>query len=205
MAFLGIRIPHETGRLLSGLDVPGNKEGASEYHITLLCFEENWPISEISKALEATYKIVSEIKPFSITVTEVTCFPKREDKPVAIIAKIESEELHNIRKKLAKEFDKQGIDFSKIHKDFKPHITLSYADEEIDSFDIDPVECIIHEIVLWGGDMGDNRIFITFPLKGPEKQKNSLLLQKADLFYKMAKNPNQKYLRQSAERRKTDR
>lgn len=205
MAFLGIRIPLETGRLLSGLDVPGNKEGASEYHITLLCFEENWPISEIAKALEATYEIVSEVKPFVVTAKEITCFPKRQDNPVPIITKVESTELHSLRKKLAKEFDDQGIDYSKIHKDFKPHITLSYADEEIKSFKIDPVEFVIQEIVLWGGDLGDNRIFITFPLKSPKKQKHSLLLQKADLFYKMACNPDQKYLTQSTERRKFER
>lgn len=205
MAFLGIRIPHETGRLLAGIDVPGNKEGSSEYHITLLCFEENWPISEISKALEATYEIVSNIKPFMVSVDEITCFPKREDNPVPIIAKVKSAELHELRDKLAKNFDKKKIDFSKIFKDFKPHITLAYADEEMDDFEIDPVEFMIQELVLWGGDHGDDRIFVTFPLKGPEKQKHALLLQKVDIFSKMANNPPQDYLTQSYERRKIER
>jgi 2'-5' RNA ligase len=205
MAFLGIRVPHETGRLLSGIDVPGEKEGSSEYHITLLCFEENWPISEIADALEATYDVVSKIKPFAIKTTEVTCFPKREDNPVAIIARVESDDLHDMREKLAKEFEKSKIDFSKTFKDFKPHITLAYADKEIDDCKIDPVEFVVQEIVLWGGDHGDDRIFITFPLKGPEKQKHSLLLQKADIFYKMANNPPQEYLTQSYERRKLER
>jgi hypothetical protein len=59
MAFLGISVPLEVGRLLAGLDVPGEKESPSEYHITILCFEENWPISEISKALEATYEVMT--------------------------------------------------------------------------------------------------------------------------------------------------
>jgi 2'-5' RNA ligase len=205
MAFLGIRVPHETGRLLSGIDVPGEKEGSSEYHITLLCFEENWPIGEIAHALEATYDVVSKIKPFTIKTTQVTCFPKREDNPVPIIARVESDDLHDMREKLAKEFEKSKIDFSKTFKDFKPHITLAYADKEIDDCKIDPVEFVVQEIVLWGGDHGDDRIFITFPLKGPEKQKHSLLLQKADIFYKMANNPPQEYLTQSYERRKLER
>lgn len=205
MAFLGIRIPHETGRLLAGIDVPGKKESASEYHITILCFEPNWPISEISKALEATYDVVSKIKPFSIKTKEITCFPKREDNPAAIVAKVESDDLQDLRDKLAKEFEKCKIDFSKRFKNFKPHITLSYSEKEIDDCKIDTVECIVNELVLWGGDHGDDRIFITFPLKGPEKQKHSLLLQKANIFYKLANNCNQDYLTQSYERRNSDR
>lgn len=204
MAFLGIRIPHETGRLLAGIDVPGEKEGASEYHITLLCFDENWPISEIAHALEATYDVVSKVKPFIAMTEEVTCFPKHGD-TAAIVAKVKSAELHELRDKLAKEFEKCKIEFSKTFKDYKPHITLAYNEDEIDEFKIDPVEFSIQELVLWGGDHGDDRIFITFPLKGPEKQKHSLLLQKADIFYKLAHNPPQDYLTPSYERRKLDR
>ena len=70
---------------------------------------------------------------------------------------------------------------------------------------IDNMEFSISEIVLWGGDHGDDRIFITFPLKGPEKQKHALLLQKADMYYKMANNPPQEYLTSSYERRKFER
>lgn len=205
MAFLGIRVPVETGRLLRGIEVPGEKEGPSEYHITLLCFEDNWPVSEIAKALEATYDVICKIKPFTVKVEDVFCFPAREDKPVPVVAKVKSEDLHDMRDELAKEFDKCGIDFSKIFKDFKPHITLAYAKESIDKFKIEPaIEFAVQEIVLWGGDSGDDRIFITFPLKGPEKQKHSLLLQKAEIFEKLANNP-QEFLTPSFERRKTER
>ncbi len=203
MAFLGIRVPHETGRLLSGIDVPGEKEGSSEYHITLLCFEENWPISEIAHALEATYDVVSKVKPFIVSVKKVSCFPKREDNPVPIIAKVESKELHDLRGKLANHFDKCNIEFSKIFKDFKPHITLAYADKEIEEFKIDSVDFSVQELVLWGGDHGDDRIFITFPLKGPKKQKHAVLLQKVELFEKIACNPPQSHFTQSYERRKS--
>lgn len=202
MAFLGIRIPQETGRLLSCLEVPGNKEGSSEYHITLLCFEDNWPISEVSKSIEATHDIISKTKPFMVSVNEITCFPKRADNPVPIIAKVESKELHDLRGKLVKSFDKNKIEFSKLHKDFKPHITLSYAEEEIDDYDISPVKFMVQELVLWCGDHGDDRLFVTFPLQGPEK--HALLMQKADLFCKLANNP-QPYFTQSYERRKTER
>lgn len=202
MAFLGIKIPLTTGRLLSQIDVPGTKEGNSEYHITLLHLGDDWPISEVSHALEATYEIVSKIKPFKASVKEITSFPNT---PAPIIAKVESKELHKIRKQLAYKFDDCKIEYSKLHKDFKPHITLSYADEKIDAFKIDEVEFMIEEIVLWCGDIGNDRLFVTFPLQGPEKQKQSLLLQRADIFYKMAKNSDQKYFMQSIDRRKVER
>jgi hypothetical protein len=60
--------------------------------------------------------------------------------------------------------------------------------------------------VLWGGDHADDRIFITFPLKGPtRKRKNALLLQQVEVFEKIAGNPLQDFLTPSYERRKTDR
>lgn len=204
MAFLGIRIPHETGRLLAGIETPGKNTAPSDMHITILHFEENWPIAEIAHALEATYDVVSKVKPFIAEIDEVICFPKREEK-CAIVARVKSAELHELRDKLAEEFDKCKLEYSKTFKDYKPHITLSYTDDEIDDFKIDPVEFSIQELVLWGGDHGDDRIFITFPLKGPERQKHSLLLQKAEMFCKMANNPPQDHFTPSYEKRKTER
>ena len=204
MAFLGIRVPTETGRLLKEIEVPGENVAKSEMHITLLCFEDNWPISELAKSLEAAYDIVSKIKPFRVTIDKVSCFPKHGDK-CAIIAPVKGAELHELHDKLAKNFDKEEIDFSKRFKDFKPHVTLSYNDEEIDDLDVDEVEFQVQEVVLWGGDHGDDRIFITFPLKGPGKHKYSFLDQKIDTFYKLAKKPDIMHTIPSVERRKIER
>lgn len=201
MAFIGIRILPEIGRSLAGVKVPGNKEDSSEYHITILCFEKDWAISEIAKAMEATYNVVSKIKPFKVKTNSVKSFPKREGEDVAVVAEIESPALHKLNEKLKKEFDKTDVSYSKLFKDYNPHITLSYADKEIKKFDIDEVEFTVQEIVLWGGDHGDDRIFITFPLNDPKKLSKSLLIQKADIFLKLANNPPQDYLTASYERR----
>lgn len=205
MAFLGIRVPAEVGRLITGLEVPGKKESVSEYHITILCFDDNWPISEISKALEATYDVVSKISPFRVKAKKVSHFPKHEDNPIPIIAPIDSDDLHDLHEKLAKAFDSDKIEFKKTFKDFKPHITLAYSDDEHDDFTIEPaLEFTVSEIVLWGGDHGEDRIFVTFPLKGPERTKHSMLEQKASLFEKLAKSA-QEFLTPTYERRKSDR
>ena len=205
MAFLGIRVPHETGRLLSQIDVPGEKTSVSEMHITLLHFESEWPVSEIAKSLEATYEVVSSFHPFLATIKKVTSFPKSPDGKHPIIGRVESDELMKLRKDLAKSFDKGDIDFSKLHKDFKPHVTLAYADEKHEDTKFHPVEFVVSEIVLWGGDHGDDRIFVTFPLAGPKMDKTSLLLKKTEIFEKIAGNPLQDFLTPSKERRKIER
>jgi 2'-5' RNA ligase len=207
LAFLGIRVPAEVGRLITGLEVPGEKESPSEYHITILCFDDNWPISAISKALEATYDVVSKFNPFRVTSEKISHFPPFEDNPIPIIAPIESKELHKLRDKLVEAFEEDDIDFKKNFPDFKPHITLAYSKDEHDDSAIDPaIEFTVSEIVLWGGDHGDDRIFITFPLKGPERCKHSMLVQKATVFEKLAKSPVvQDHLTPTYERRKEER
>lgn len=188
MAFLGIKIPAETGRLLKDIEVPGEKTGIHEMHITILLLEDNLPISEIAKSLEAAYDIISKTKPFKAKIDKIACFPKHENHPYPIIAHVKSDELNELQKKLKRKFNKEDIDFNKKFKKYQPHITLSYADKEIEEFKIEQVEFMIQEIMLFGGDHSDSPVFITFPLKGPKKHKHSFLLQKIDMFHKMALN-----------------
>lgn len=205
MSFLGIRIPHEVGRQLSQIDVPGEKTSTSELHITLLYFGDEWPISEISKSLEAAFEVISEFNPFLVKMDKVTSFSKNPEDKYPVISQIESKELHNLRDKLAKKFDKEKIEFSKVHKDFKPHVTLAYADEKPKETEFRPVEFFVQEIILWGGDHGDDRIFVTFPLAGPKLDKHSLLVKKTEIFEKIAGNPLQDAFSVSKERRKVER
>lgn len=186
MAFLGIKIPIAAARLLSEVEVPGKRTGMHEMHITILMFEDNWPISEITSALETAYDVISKIEPFTVKTKKISCFPPKEGKPHPIIALVESKKLHELSKKLRKKFNKDKIDFDKTFKDYNPHITLSYADKEIKDIKIDPVEITVHELVLFGGDHSDQRIFITFPLKGPGQKKHGMLLQKCEMFEKWA-------------------
>jgi 2'-5' RNA ligase len=200
MAFLGVRIPLEIGRMLNVIEVPGVKESPSEYHITILLFDDNWPITEVAKALEATYDVVNKEKPFNIEINKVTSFPKVKDKPLPIIARLTSEDLHKLSDKLRAKFDEEGIDYKKHFKDFNPHITLAY-DHELEKFDdikIEPVNFTVQEIVLWGGDYGDSRLFVNFQLKKPEKRAE--LLAKIEAYYKTAQIKNYKYDTHAADR-----
>lgn len=162
MAFLGIRVPHETSRLLGEVEVPGKREAASHFHITMLFLGKDVPIEVLQKALLATYEVTSRTKPFSVRTSTLTCFPKNED-GVPIICRVDSDSLHELREKIRLSYERHEVPFSNKFPEYKPHVTLAYADEEIEERRIPTVEWGAHELVLWGGDSGDRRLIITFP------------------------------------------
>ncbi len=187
MSFIGIPIKFETSKLFKGLDIPGEKTDLTDLHITLLIFEDGLSINELGPAIETAYDVIAETNPFSIKLDSISCFPKREDNPCPIIIPIKSKELQELCENLKKAFDKKDINYSKTFKEYKPHITLSYAEKEIKEFKIDPIELVINELVLFGGDSGCySDVFVTYPLKKINKlnfvQKCHLKYGAKDLF-----------------------
>ena len=201
MAFIGIKVSADISRLFRGLDLPGEKVSENEQHITILCFEENWAISSVADAMEAAYKVLKDVDPFKVKTDTITCFPKFDKDTCPVIAKIDSEELSEVNKKLKKAFDKAKIGYANNFKVYNPHITLGWAKEEIKDIKISPVEFTVTEITLWAGDNGDDRIFITFPLRGIETKKHSYLVQKADVFHKLSSKSPDTILTKTVERR----
>jgi len=186
MAFIGIKIPEKISKKLKNINIDGDKTDTSDFHITLIAFEDNIPIKNVSKSLEAMYNSCEDINPFEITLDKVSCFPKREDNPCPLITPIVSKELQQINKNLKKYLDKMDVDYLNTFKMYKPHITLSYAEKEIKDFKIEPIGFEVNEICLWSGDNGLNydKIHVICPL--PSINKSSFLLQSANLFYKFA-------------------
>jgi 2'-5' RNA ligase len=184
MAFAGVKVPEDLGRLIAGLDVPGEKETPSEYHITLCCFGDDWPIKKASKAMEIILDVVKDIEPFTIKADKISHFEPREGKPTPIIILVKSLELEKLHKKITKAFDKYNVKYNKTFKDFKPHITLAYSEGGHDDCRMDEIQFTVNSMVLWCGDSGDERLFITFPFKAPEK--HAILLNKIDMFEKFA-------------------
>lgn len=171
MSFIGIRVAHETARLLHDIDVPGEKEDSAHLHITLLYLGNNTPIKEIAKAMVATYEVTQATSPFWVKTASVSCFPVEEGQDHPIIAPIQSPKLFELHKFLKKTFDKMNVEYSKKFKTYHPHITLSFHNEAIKKTKIDPIDWAVQEIVLWGGEDGDNRVFTTFPLALPKNEE----------------------------------
>jgi 2'-5' RNA ligase len=169
MSFLGLRVPHEVARLLGQIEVPGNPESRADLHITLLYFGSNVPIDTISQAIVVAYEVANRTKPIQLTIEKVLCFPRGDD-GVPIIGEVGSAELHALQKDLRTSMDAAKINYSKKFPEYHPHVCLSYAEESIDPFAVGPFEWAAYEMVLWGGDSGDDRISITLPFSMPGKE-----------------------------------
>jgi 2'-5' RNA ligase len=171
MSFIGLKVPHETARLLGGLDVPGKREDISSLHVTMFYFGNGLDIGRLTDIIRVTFGVVANSKPFTVRTNRVTSFPAG-DNGTPIICRVESDALHDLREKIRKAYVKNGVEFANNHPEYKPHVTLSYAEDadlsekgeaDFTERSIPVVEWGAHELVLWGGDSGDNKLVVHFP------------------------------------------
>jgi len=175
MALLSLKIPHEVARLLGQLPVPGDKSPVGEMHITLVYLGKDRPIDQVADAIKAVYEVTSRTKPFTVKTGLITSFPAGDD-GFPIIAKIESPELFQLQAALRKALDGAGVEYDKKWPTYRPHATLAYltGEEAPPDQPFSPIEWGVGELVLWGGDQGDERLSATFPF--------ALTLSKAAMY-----------------------
>lgn len=166
MAFIGISVPHEAARLVHEIDVPGDKEDSAHLHITLLYLGRDFSIKELSKAMMATYEVTRNTSPFRVKLGCIDHFDVPDKRNFPIIAPAQSIKIHELNAALKRTFNKKRIAYDKTFKEYKPHVTLSFNKDPVNKSKIEPIEWSVHELVLWGGSNGDNRVFVTFPLDG---------------------------------------
>jgi 2'-5' RNA ligase len=109
------------------------------------------------------YEVGQQFDEFDCKVSNITSFPRGE-RGFPIVCPVESEVLHEFRAKLAEEFDKQRIAFDKKFPEYKPHVTLSYADTALQETRIKPLRWKVKELSIWGGDSGEDKIVVKIPL-----------------------------------------
>jgi 2'-5' RNA ligase len=162
MSFIGLRLPTDTARVLSTIDVPGKREAPGFFHVTLHYLGKDLPIETIAKAIPVIYGVAQETAPFVLRTSLVTCFDDHGD-GFPVHCQVESPGLHALHAALKEGLKANGIPFSDKWPEYKPHMTLSYAPERIEDRAIPPVEWGASEVVFWGGDEGDQRISVNFP------------------------------------------
>lgn len=169
MAIIALEVPHATARLFGSIEVPGTRTPIGTAHITIVYVGDDVAIDVLAEVVKATYEVTSRAAPFTVRATRVTHFPGNPDdqEGYPIIARVESDALHELREDLVAALDEAGVDFDKKFPVYKPHVTLSYADEPVEEFRIPTIEWGAHEIVIWGGGEGDERLKVTFPLTLP--------------------------------------
>lgn len=156
MAFIGIRVPGEVGRMLEQEEVPGERHSASDMHVTLLYLGKDLDMIQVAKAMIATSDVCQVTRPFMIWGDEISSFPTNPDDGVPIIVPVMSPPLHAFRAALAKRFDELSLQYSKKWPDFKPHVTLSYDKTPSAPFNVKPLSgymaWVSYEVFIWGGD-----------------------------------------------------
>lgn len=165
MAFVGLPVPASTSRLFSDIDVPGDKTPRDHHHITLAYLGDDVSIDALAEAIKATYAVTSMTRPFTVRTSRVASFPANPDDndKHPVIAHIDSDELHTLRARLVDRFKDSSVDYSRKFPKYRPHVTLAYAQEAFEEIRIPTIEWGAHEVVLWGGDEGDQKLTVNFP------------------------------------------
>lgn len=160
MALIGFSLNEDTSRILSEIEVPGDK--VEHKHVTMIYLGDDVPLETLSKTMEVAYRVVATTRPFTLRTNTVTCFPKNP-KGAPIICRVESEELHDLNDRMRSALEAAGISYDKKFPEYKPHVTLAYAPDTIEDMPIPSVEWGAHELVIWGGNSGAQRIVINLP------------------------------------------
>lgn len=191
MAFIGLRVPAATARLFGEIDVPGDKEDSASLHVTIIYLGEDVDISALTEAIQATYAVTSKTKPFTVRTSRVFSFPENPDYKSGhpVISYVESDDLHALRDNLVAGLDGAGIEFNKKYPSYRPHVTVAYSPEAVEEFRIPTIEWGAHEIVMWGGDEGDRKLTVTFPLALSPSNVTAMARRVASRFTSLAGAP----------------
>jgi len=125
------------------------------------------PVDVIMEAATVLHNVAQGADHFTCVLDHTDHFqpgPHSDDK-YPVICPVTSPALHKLREKLAKALDKAEVDFAKNFPDYKPHVTLAYADEEPTPQKFSTLKWEVYELVLWGGDSGEDRVTVRVPLR----------------------------------------
>ena len=119
-----------------------------------------------------------------MSLNDVKSFGNGDD-GYPIIVPVESDELFEFRKKLAKKLDDNNVKYSKKWPEYKPHITLSYSKKEFEGHKLkSKISFHADEVVLYSGDsMDENDIIVSLSLKN---KKASYLESYSNVLMKFA-------------------
>ncbi len=169
MAFIGFSVPADAALLLEGIEVPGDRESASDMHITIVHLGKDVPMVNMAKAMMVAHSVAQSFGPMSFLLGKVSTFPKNDDGS-PVICPVDSPPLQALHSALKSELSRFGIPFSDKFPVFRPHVTLSYFRESPPDFVLDvdlpvPVPFSVSELCMWGGNAeGLEVVRISLPL-----------------------------------------
>ncbi len=170
MAYLGIKISSSLKSKLPSIQCKMVK--STDYHITLLRFDNIWSIDEFIKSIDVVSDTILDVVPFSMRTTHISSFETAPNQPYPIVSLIQSDYLCALQKRLLENFNKNSIGYFKYCENYNPHITLGYSKNKI-IMDLPVINIQASELILLGGDTSKNRAQIYFPLPHDEDFVNS--------------------------------
>ncbi len=166
MAFIGLKVPApEAARLLSLPVPPGSPLTAGEMHITLLYLGKGVPVVSTLGAVMGCHTVAARWKPFRVHAALLTSFPAGED-GVPVIVRVVSEELMAFQAQLKAAMERMSVPFSDKYPEYKPHVTLTYANEAVQPTKVGPVSWDVGEVTVWGGEEMDKVVSATVYMMG---------------------------------------
>jgi 2'-5' RNA ligase len=164
MALVAFAIPKGVGRkLMPKPEVPGKLEDLEHYHVTLAYIDEASSPTDMAALLEAVAKLTERSAPIPAVVEEVSNFKKGDD-GYPIVCHVKSEPLHQFQRELLKVLDGAGIEYSKKWPEYRPHITLSYAQEPYEA-KIDEVALSLDSVVILSDFYENLPVEVYLPLR----------------------------------------
>lgn len=169
MAMIALRVPQDVALMLEGVETPGDNHSASDMHVTILYLGDDTPIANLAMAMVAMHEVASKWSPFLMSVDGVSSFDSNDEGKTPIIAPVESPELHELHEALKESLKTHGVWFSEKYPEYKPHVTLSYADEgdANDKTFPKPVTWGAYGLDLYGGNEGMRGPFAHLPFSIP--------------------------------------
>jgi 2'-5' RNA ligase len=171
MAFIGLRLPPEVGRHLVAVDVPGERVDYGHAHVTISYLGDNTPVEEAMRAAAVLVHVAQQFKPIRCKTDKVDHFDAGDGGKYPIICPVKSPELHRFKTALEEALDLAGVEYDKKWPVFKPHTTLSFSEEPVESRAMPLLEWVSHEVVLWGGDDRDQGAVVEVPFSPSMAQR----------------------------------
>lgn len=160
MAFIYCPVPKEITNLLFSMDVPGRKESPEDAHITLVYFDEDMT-DDTERRIQSCLQSFYKVWPSGVVSTnKLTCFDKPGNIPV--IFEIDGTYIHKLKNAICYCLDRMGISYSRKFPDFKPHITISYAETTPEEIEFDPLSWEIECVSFGSGTSSFNKTFHSY-------------------------------------------
>lgn len=168
MAYLSFKVPFEAAEKLSGLYADGDVTDPADMHITVAFLSKNMPPEQVIRAIAACYSVARMTAPFAVHAALLTSFPPNPSyrEGVPVIVRVLSDALHSFQARVCSELDRFGVEYSRLHPEYKPHVTLSHGPERVAPQKIEPVSWICSHLMIWGGDDHFKGLFAGVELAG---------------------------------------